>query len=170
MSHQPEFNYDEASGICGCSIFIDDFLQGFGIAQCADQDRDMISEKTGMHIAEMRAQINLLQNYKNRELHPELKAYKHLLGTMVNSPRYNPNSYEAKRLNREIRNVEKAMREINIAIEATKAQLYNYINGKERMYQRIRANDHEGYKDEDTNTLLNDIGVYEKICGNDNKT
>lgn len=167
MAHQPEFTYDETSGICGCSIFLDDFLQGFGIAQCAEQDRDMISEKTGMHIAEMRAQINLLQNYKNRELHPELKAYKHLLGTMVNSSRYNPNSYEAKRLNKEIKNVEKAIAEINEAIEATKQQLYNYINTKEIMYQRIRANDHEGYKDEDTETLLKDIGVYEKFT---NKT
>ena len=170
MTHQPNFTWDETSGICGCSIFIDDFLHGFGIAQCADQDRDVISEKTGMHIAEMRAQINLLQNYKNNELHPELKAYKHLLGTMINSKRYNPKSYEAKRLNREIKNVEKAMREINIAIEATKAQLYNYINGKERMYQHIRANDHEGYKDEDTKTLLNDIGVYEKIVKHEDKT
>ena len=167
MAHQPEFTYDETSGICGCSIFIDDFLQGFGIAQCADQDRDMISEKTGMHIAEMRAQINLLQNYKNRELHPELKAYKHLLGTMVNSPRYNPNSYEAKRLNREIRNVEKAIAEINEAINSAKLDLYSYINTKEYIYQRIRANDHEGYKDEDTETLLKDIGVYEKFT---NKT
>ena len=163
MAHQPEFTYDETSGICGCSIFLDDFLQGFGIAQCAEQDRDMISEKTGMHIAEMRAQINLLQNYKNRELHPELKAYKHLLGTMVNSSQYNPNSYEAKRLNREIKNVEKAIAEINEAIKATKQQLYNYINTKETIYQRIRANDHDGYKDTDTETLLKDIDVYEKI-------
>ena len=167
MAHQPEFTYDETSGICGCSIFLDDFLQGFGIAQCAEQDRDMISEKTGMHIAERRAQINLLQNYKNRELHPELKAYKHLLGTMVNSPRYNPNSYEAKRLNKEIKNVEKAIIEINEAIDSAKRDLYSYINTKETMYQRIRTNDHEGYKDEDTKTLLKDIGVYEKFT---NKT
>ena len=167
MTHQPEFTYDETSGICGCSIFLDDFLQGFGIAQCAEQDRDMISEKTGMHIAELRAQINLLQNYKNRELHPELKAYKHLLGTMVNSPRYNPNSYEAKRLNKEIKNVEKAIAEINEAINSAKLDLYSYINTKEHIYQRIRANDHEGYKDEDTEMLLKDIGVYEKFT---NKT
>lgn len=163
MAHEPEFTYDEVSGICGCSIFLDDFLQGFGIAQCAEQDRDMISEKTGMHIAERRAQINLLQNYKNRELHPELKAYKHLLGTMVNSPRYNPNSYEAKRLNKEIKNVEKAIAEINDAINSAKLDLYSYINTKEHIYQRIRANDHEGYKDEDSEMLLHDIGVYEKI-------
>ena len=123
----------------------------------------MINEKTGMHIAEKRAQINLLQNYKNRELHPELKAYKHLLGTMVNSPRYNPNSYEAKRLNKEIKNVEKTIVEINCAIDRAKQDLYSYINTKEVMYQHIRENDHEGYKDEDSEMLLHDIGVYEKI-------
>lgn len=133
------------------------------MAECAEQDRDVISERTGMHIAEMRAQINLLQNYKNHELYPELKAYKHLLGTMIKSPRYNPKSYEAKRLNREIFNVKKTLKEINEAIDIAKKQLYEYINTKEILYQRIRTNDHEGYKDEDSEMLQKDIEVYEKI-------
>ena len=55
----------------------------------------------------MRAQINILQNYKNRELRPGLKALVHLKGTMQISTRYNPNSYEAKRLDKEIKNKEK---------------------------------------------------------------
>lgn len=169
MGKQPTFTYDETTGICGCVIYLDDFLQGFGIAQCADQDKDMQSEHTGMHIAERRAQINLLQNYKNHELYPELRAYKHLLSTMIQSPRYNPDSYEAKRLNREIRNLEKSIAEITESINITKKDLYDYINIKERLYQRIRANDHEGYKDEDTETLLKDIAVYEKMT-NDSST
>lgn len=170
MAHQPEFTWDETSGICGCSIIINDFLHGFGIAQCADQDRDVISQKTGMHIAEIRAQINLLQNYKNNELYPELKAYNHLLGTMIQSTKYNPNSYEAKRLNKEINNVKKTIKEINEMINFTKKDLYDYINTHEILTQRIRARDHEGYKEEDTKTLLNDIGIYEKIVKNENKT
>ena len=170
MGKQPEFTYDEMSGICGCSIILDDFLQGFGIAQCAEQDRDVISQKTGMHIAERRAQINLLQNYKNRELHPGLKALLHLQGTMVNSKHYNPKSYEAKRLNREIKNLRAEIKDINKAIWIAKQELYEYINIKETLAQRYRAGDHEGYKDSDSEMLQKDINVYEKVIGNDNKT
>ena len=120
MGKRPEFTFDEISGICGCSIVLNDFLQGFGIAQCADEDRDVISEKTGMQIAEYRAQINLLQNYKNRELWPGLKALEHLKGTMENSKKFNPKSYEAKRLDKEIKHYKEGIEDINIAVEAVK--------------------------------------------------
>ena len=82
---------------------------------------------------------------------------------MINSPRYNPNSYEAKRLDKEIANIEKGIREISIAIEASKAHLYEYINSKEHMYQRIRKNNHEGYKEENTERILNEINFYERV-------
>ena len=97
----------------------------------------MMSERTGKHIAETRAQIDLLQNYKNIELRPELKAYKHLLGTMQQSKKYNPNSYEAKRLNKEIKNVKKTIAEINEALNTTKKELKEYIDTKEKLYHRL---------------------------------
>ena len=169
MGKQPEFTWDETSGICGCSIILDDLMYGFGIAQCAEEDKDVISERTGMHIAERRAQINLLQNYKNRELIPGLKALLHLKSTMVNSNNYNPKSYEAKRLDKEIKHYQQDIEDIRIAIEGAKQNLYDYINIKEKLYKRIRANDHEGYKDEDSEMLQKDIDAYERIT-NDFKT
>ena len=163
MSKQPEFTWDDTSGICGCAIILDDYMHGFGLAQCADEDRDMISERTGQHIAEMRARINLLQCYKNNELRPGLKALEHLRSTMVLSKKHNPESYERKRLNIEIRNIKKDIIDIENAIEAEKKNLYQYINDKEHIYQRIRANDHEGYKDEDSEMLQKDIDLYNKV-------
>ena len=161
MGKQPEYSYDEKTGISNCYIYLDDFLQGFGTAQCHPHDQDMISEATGTHIAELRAKINLLQNYKNRELHPGMKALKHLKGTMVNSKHYNPDSYESKRLNVEIKNFQKDIEDINLAIQAAKQELYDYIKLKEIMYQRIRKNDHKGYTDADAETLLKNIEKYE---------
>ena len=101
---------------------------------------------------------------------PELKAYTHLLGTMTQSKKYNPNSYEAKRLNREIKNVKKDIAEINEAIKASKKNLKEYIDIKEKLYQRIRQNDHNGYKDEDTETLQKDIDLYNRIINDGSKT
>ena len=163
MSKQPEFTWDEVSGICGCSIVLDNYLHGFGIAQCADKDRDMISERTGAHIAEARARINLLQNYKNNELRPGLKALEHLRSTMTQSKKHNPESYERKRLNIEIRNFQKDIEDINRSIDFEKKRLQLYINEKDKIYQRIRENDHEGYKESDTETLQKDIDLYNKV-------
>ena len=163
MSKQPIYEWDETSGIASCSIWIDDILYGFGMAECADADRDMISERTGSRIAELRAQIDILQHYKNYELRPGLKALLHLKGTMTLSSKYNPESYEAKRLNKEINNFKKDIIDTNKAIQLTKQQLYNYIKKKEILYQRIRAKDHEGYKDEDSETLQKDIALYERV-------
>ena len=170
MGKRPIFEWNEETGICTCIIYLDDLLQGFGIAQCHPQDNDVKSQRTGEHIAELRAQISLLQNYKNHELRPGLKALKHLKGTMVNSSCYNPDSYESKRLNVEIKNYQKDIADINEGILAAKKELYHYINTKEEMYQRQRKGDHDGYKDEDTNMLMNDIGVYEKVVKNDTNT
>ena len=169
MGKKPEFTWDETSGICGCAIIIDDILHGFGLAQCADEDKDIINERVGMQIAELRAQINLLQNFKNYELRPGLKALNHLKGTMVRSKKYNPDSYEAKRLNIEIKNCIKDIEDINDAITATKQKLYEYINLHEKIIKRIRENDHKGYTDEDTERIVNEIDFYNKVIKNDSE-
>lgn len=163
MSKQPEFTWDEVSGICGCSIILDDYMHGFGIAQCAEEDRDIISERTGAHIAEMRAQINLLQCYKNNELRPGLKALEHLKSTMIKSKKHNPESYERKRLNIEIKNIKKDIADIEAEISNRKEILYTYIHNLDVIQKRIRENDHMGYKDEDSETLQKDIDLYNKV-------
>ena len=88
---------------------------------------------------------------------------------MINSHNYNPKSYEAKRLDKEIKHYQQDIKDIQIAIEGAKRNLYDYINIKEKLYKRIRANDHEGYKDEDSEMLQKDIDIYERIT-NDSKT
>ena len=88
---------------------------------------------------------------------------------MINSQKYNPQSYEAKRLDKEIKNYQSDIADINLAINYEKQNLYDYINAKELLYQRIRAGDHEGYNDNDTITLQKDIDTYERII-NDSKT
>ena len=170
MSKKVDFTWDETSGICGCSIFLTDLLHGYGIAQCADQDKDVISERTGMAIAEFRAQINILQNYKNNVLRPSLDALKHLMSTMVQSPKFNPTSYEAKRIEKEMNNYRQEIDDINSTINSVKANLYDYINFHEEVTQKIRKNEHKGYTDEESERLVHEIDFFEKVMGNGDKT
>ena len=170
MSHKRDFSYDETSGICSCIIRLSDLLLGFGIAQCAEQDKDIMSERTGQHIAEIRAQISLLQNFKNHVLRPGLDALVHLRSTMIQSPKFNPESYEAKRLEAEIKNHHKDIAEINDAIEGVKAGLYDYINMHEEIAQKIRQKQISGYKEEDSERIVNMINFYDKVIKNDDQT
>ena len=47
MKNKPKFIWNKDTGLCSCSIIINDFLAGYGIAECAPQDMDMLSERTG---------------------------------------------------------------------------------------------------------------------------
>jgi len=88
---------------------------------------------------------------------------------MINSKKYNPKSYEAKRLEKEIKHFQEDIKDISAAIEVQKETLRDYINAKDLIAKRIRSGDHEGYKDEDSEMLQNDIDVYERVI-NDSTT
>ena len=103
-------------------------LTGVGIAECHPEEKHK-SEITGTSIAELRASIDILQQIKKYEVKPGLAALRHLYGTMKESKHYNPDSYEARRLMKEIKNYEKEVASINEQIDVTKQYLKDYING-----------------------------------------
>lgn len=80
------------------------------------------------------------------------------------STRYNPDSYEAKRLDKEIKNKEEEIIAIQSKIDHIKEQLQEYMRLKGIMFERIRNKDHKGYKDTDTEMLMKDIEVFEKYA------
>ena len=55
------------------------------------------------------------------------------------SKHYNPNSYEAKMIRSQIRAIEKELATINNAIADEQKFIKDYINGKDKMYKRLRA-------------------------------
>lgn len=114
-------------------------IVGVGHSTCHPDDKDMLSERTGGYIAELRAEINYLQNYKNSVVRPGLNALKHLYATMDHSKKFNVHSYEARRLRKEIKNKEKEINEISCRIENIKLTLKEYLNNKEKMAQYYRA-------------------------------
>lgn len=131
------YNWDAELKQAQCIISEKNII-GIGKAVCHPIDEDVISERTGSYIAESRAKIHFLQNKKECEYKPALNTLKHLYSTMVHSKHFNPTSYEAKRIKKEIKNINNQIIKINCTIENIKLDLREYINTKDKMYGMYR--------------------------------
>ena len=58
---------------------------------------------------------------------------------MRTSTHYNPISYEAGMLRSQIRTIEKELTTINNAIADEQKFIKDYVDGKDKMYKRLRA-------------------------------
>lgn len=109
-----------------------------GYTKCLPEDEDFWSENVGCFIAETRAGIKRLK-YMKKQLIPTLKALEDFEKTLKCCKNYDPNSFEAKRLRKEIYIQRKRINEISSAIKDEEDYLTQYIKGKEKLYQRLRA-------------------------------
>ena len=137
MNKMPEFTYDEINGIASCTIKYKNMTFG-GFAECHPDDRDFMARATGENIAAMRATIEYLIFVRDCEIKPALNALKHLKACMIHSKNYNPKSYEAKSLNRQIDNYENDLAEIKAMIAKEKINLKLYITQKDAYYRLVR--------------------------------
>ena len=110
-----------------------------GEATCHPDDMDFESERVGLTIAETRANIKALRHIRDCEVKPQLKILNHLLSNMRASKSYNPISYEATRLRSQIRAIEKELAAINNDIADEQKFIKDYIDGKDKMYKKLRA-------------------------------
>lgn len=137
MKQEPIFNWDPEEGVASCIIKYKN--QTFcGVAMCYEEDKDMMSEKTGMEIAYRRATIDYLKYVRDMELKPALKALKQLYYTMKHSTHFNPKSYENSKLQRHIRMYEFDLETINEIIIDERKNLKDYIDKKDEFYKKTR--------------------------------
>lgn len=137
MKQKPIFNWDPEEGVASCIIKYKN--QTFcGVAMCHEEDKDMMSEKTGMEIAYRRATIDYLKYVRDMELKPALKALKQLYYTMKHSTHFNPESYENSKLQRHIRMYEFDLETINELIVNERKNLKDYIDKKDEFYKKTR--------------------------------
>ena len=137
MKQEPIFNWDPEEGVASCIIKYKN--QTFcGVATCHEEDKDMMSEKTGMEIAYRRATIDYLRYVRDMELKPALKALKQLYYTMKHSTHFNPKSYENSKLQRHIRMYEFDLETINELIVDERKNLKEYIDKKDEFYKKTR--------------------------------
>lgn len=131
------YKFDSEHGIATVHIVSGD-LSFIGMAQCHKDDRDFMSERTGLQIAETRAEINFLKHIKNNEITPALTALKHLESNMKTSKHYNKKSYEARMLRRQVAIKTNELKAIEQEINNLKTFIHNYIIQKEHLYTKLR--------------------------------
>lgn len=137
MNKQPEYFWNEDNGIAFCTIYYNEY-SFTGEAQCHPDDRDMMSKLTGQTIAEYRATIKYLRFVRDCELKPRLKALKQLYYSMNYSKYFDPKSYEAKMLYRQINILKDDLKENKYLIDFTKKELEVYLITKERDHKQLR--------------------------------
>lgn len=129
------YNFDGIVSTCtildGHNIFV-------GTAFCHEDDADMVSERTGLFIAEGRAIIKRYQHIKNNQLKPAIQILKHLENNLRQSKYFNEKSHDFVMLQRQIRIKEEELDVIEQQIAMEKQGLKDYIAQKDKLYTKIR--------------------------------
>ena len=134
---KPQFIWDETIGTAIC-ILADGDKEYVGTAFCAEDDKDMMSEKTGCTIAMLRAEISYYKDLRDTQIKPGLRALNQLYYSMNTSKNYDEKSYYAKMLRRQIRQHEFDLLVVNQTIDDRKQELKTFLADKAKAYETIR--------------------------------
>ena len=129
------FSWDAGHATCTAFYKNRPFI---GEANCHPDDADFESERVGLHIAEMRADILVLQYIRSAELKPAVETLSHIQDSFSRSSQYNAKSYEAKCIRRQLRRLQNELTAVNKELANLKLELTVYIRQKEKFYQSIR--------------------------------
>lgn len=135
--NEPRFEWDPEEGIATCILTDGDNIF-LGMAQCSEEDKDMMSEKTGYEIAISRAKIDYLKHIRDNILKPRLAALKQLYFSINQSKQYNEKSYENIMLCRQIHMTDTDLTVIKEDLARTKENLKDYIKQKGEFYKKVR--------------------------------
>lgn len=133
------YDWFEETGQAVCTI-IDKGKIYQGFAWCKEEDRDMMSSKTGLTIAEYRAHIAQSKGIRDNEIKPGLAALKQAKYAINQSKHFDENSYEYRMLEQQIKNYEQDLIFIKNTIALQRANLNKYMQNKADFYNKIRKN------------------------------
>lgn len=138
----PVYDWDPETGVSTC-IIMHNGKTHIGIAKCRPEDRDMMGEKTGCTIAEMRAELDYLRSIRDDEIKPKLEAYKTLYYSINQSNRFNPNSYETHMLLHKIEQTAADLDLVKSMIKNSQEDLHTYMKQKAETWKKIRRHREE---------------------------
>ena len=104
-----------------------------------------MNEKTGLYIAETRANIKFLKHLI-KESKKELKSLIDFHSLLKFNPYYDENNRETKLLIKEIKRRKKDIEENKKILKDMQFSLKEYIAQKDEFYQKIRKNRNKGQK------------------------
>lgn len=114
-------SWDEESGV---ALFTIQYKNECftGTATCCEEDKEFKSEMFGEALAENRATRKYFAFIRDNEIIPQLKALNQLYYSMKHSSQFNPKSYEAKMLFRQIKQREEDLKIIKFLIQDLRDQ------------------------------------------------
>lgn len=129
MSYRLRTYWDDVEKVSK-TIIIDTFnnKKYEGIAKTAPDDISYAKEYVGETISQTRAKIEMLKDIRDNEIKPQIKILNHLYTNMSTSTRFNPKSYEAKMLRRQLQIKRADLEAINDLIESLKLYIKDYLN------------------------------------------
>lgn len=109
----------------------------FGETQCYPEDFDVESKLIGQHIAAERALIQAMMGAV-QDMKKEFKVLRQFYYTINHSKKYNPKSYEAYMLKRQLNKRETNIKLVQQAIDEKRKCLYEYIQDKDKTHKLLR--------------------------------
>ena len=108
----------------GISLFTIQYKNEYftGTATCCEEDKEFKSEIFGEALADNRATRKYFAFIRDNEIIPQLKALNQLYYSMKHSSQFNPKSYEAKMLFRQIKQREEDLKIIKFLIQDLRDQ------------------------------------------------
>jgi hypothetical protein len=132
------FDWQPEYGLATCTLTTKKGKVIEGNALCHPDDSIVQSEYVGCDLAELRALGNYLVEVRDNELKPGLAALKQYYYSINQSKRFNPNSYEARMLKRQICRLEAEIKEYNARIDANKAVIKAFLARIEKSAQKLK--------------------------------
>lgn len=136
MITEPIYTWDADNGIAIVEQTIDN-KHIKGTAKVAEEDKQFANKYTGLTIAELRMNLDYAKQHIEYDLKPQLFILNHVLGTMKKSPRFNPESYEAKRILAERQNIIDDIGQFKEWAQTTRDYLKTYIEHKDTFYRMV---------------------------------
>lgn len=139
MSYKIDKIWDEDTGVS--QVFITDKNQKVfsGMSTCHEEDSQFKSQSFGETIAMYRATIQFLRYVRDTEIKPQLAILEHLYSNMQTSKQFNPKSYEAQMLHRQICIQRNSLASTKEEIRILKDAIKENIKVKEQFNNLIRA-------------------------------
>lgn len=140
MNKKPIFSWQEDDGIAVCKITNpeNDYI-AVGMARCHPEDRDMMSEKTGLEIAYHRALMNLYKN-KVKNLKKERRVHEDIYKTFMSMPNFDKENRYIRVVRHRIYGLKEEIKIYQELINNTRAYINDFIDNKTKFYNLTRAN------------------------------
>lgn len=138
MKNTPYIEWDDQHKVATCILYYKNKVF-YGMATCHPDDMDFANEKTGEHIAYLRAMIEALIWERDCEIKPALAGLKQAFYSMNRSKKFNEKSYEAKMLYHQILIKQDDLEQIKLLIDKYKLELHDFIAKKDIFYKQLRA-------------------------------